>query len=45
MTGGGIHEEVEGGHHDRPSKAGGTEIFSNLNRKRSFLKCFDSVKY
>ena len=41
MTGGGIHEEGEGGHHGRPSKDGGTEFFSNLNRKRSFLKSFD----
>ena len=42
MTGGGIHEKVEGGHHGIPNKNGGTEIFSNLNRKRSFLKSFDS---
>ena len=42
MTGGGIYEKVEGGHHGIPNKAGGTEYFSNHNRKRSFLKSLDS---
>jgi hypothetical protein len=42
VTGGGIHEEVEGGHHGRPNLASGTEFFSKLNGKRSFLKSFDS---
>ena len=42
MTGGGIQEEVEGDHHCRPSKASGTNFFSNLTRKRSFLKSFAS---